>query len=62
MLKETGYDEYLAQQIKLGRDDIKAGRVISFEDAKQHWQRTLEQKALEIAELNEELEKELIYG
>ncbi|WP_040976206.1 hypothetical protein [Necropsobacter massiliensis] len=62
MLKETGYDEYLVQQIKLGRDDIKAGRVISFEDAKQHWQRTLGQKALEIAEQNEELEKELIYG
>ncbi|MDY5849047.1 hypothetical protein [Actinobacillus porcinus] len=59
ILKEKGYDEFLAENIKLGLADIEAGRTISLDDAKKEWQQLLERKALDMALLDEELEHEL---
>lgn len=59
MLKEAGYDEFLAMKIARGLEDVEAGRVISLEEAQKDWQRRIERKALEMALLDEELEKEL---
>lgn len=61
LLKEKGYDEFLAEQINRGNEDIKAGRVITLEEAKTRWQRTIEKKALEFAEI-EENQHGAIYG
>lgn len=32
MQKEAGYDEFLAEKIRRGEEDLKAGRVISKEE------------------------------
>ncbi|MCK3658550.1 hypothetical protein A4G18_07450 [Pasteurellaceae bacterium Pebbles2] len=62
MKKEKGYDEFLAEQIRLGEEDIKAGRYCTLDEAMQSWQQTIEKKALEMALLDEELEDELLYA
>ena len=61
MFKEKGYDEFLAEKIRLGKEDIAAGRVVTLEDAKKQWQQTIERKAAELAEW-EEMQQEVIYG
>ncbi|MDO4698825.1 MAG: hypothetical protein Q4A60_09185 [Pasteurellaceae bacterium] len=55
MLKEKGYDEFLAERIRQGQQDIAEGRVISLEDAKKQWQKTIERKAAELAEFEREV-------
>lgn len=32
MFKEAGYDEFLAEKIRLGEEALKAGRVVSKEE------------------------------
>lgn len=61
MLKEKGYDEFLAEKIRLGKEDIAAGRVVTLEEAKKQWQQTIERKAAELAEW-EEMQQEVVYG
>ncbi len=60
--KEKGYDEFLAEQIRLGREDLAAGRSCTLDEAVAHWQQTIEKKALEMALLDEELAEELNYA
>ncbi|WP_439327891.1 hypothetical protein [Lonepinella sp. BR2357] len=60
--KEQGYDEFLAEKIRLGREDIANGRFYTLKEAEAHWQRTIERKALEMALLDEELADELHYA
>ncbi|TNH08852.1 hypothetical protein [Testudinibacter sp. TR-2022] len=52
LIKEKGYDEYLAENIAAGRADIAAGRIVTLEEA--------ELLTLEIVEriANEEVEFE----
>ena len=59
LLKEKGYDEFLAESIKRGEEDIAAGRVFTLEQVKEHLQRTIEQKAMVLEAAEREM---LIYG
>lgn len=61
MLKEKGYDEFLAEKIRRGKEDIAAGRVFTLEQANAKWQQTIASKAAELAEL-EEMQHEVVYG
>ncbi|BFU60764.1 MULTISPECIES: hypothetical protein [Rodentibacter] len=54
MFKEKGYDEFLAEKIRRSEEDIKAGRVYTLEEARSKWQQTIERKAVELAELEEQ--------
>ena len=49
MFKEEGYEEFLAEKIRRGEEDVKAGRVVTLEDAQVRWQKTIERKAAELA-------------
>lgn len=44
MFKEKGYDEFLTEQIRIGREQIKAGQGIPIEIAKQQIKEKLEKK------------------
>lgn len=48
MFKEKGYDEFLAEQIRIGREQIQSGQGVPFEVAKQQIQTKLEQKCREM--------------
>ena len=55
MFKEEGYEEFLAEKIRRGEEDVKAGRVVTLENAQVRWQKTIERKAAELAKQEEEL-------
>ena len=55
MFKEEGYEAFLAEKIRRGEEDVKAGRVVTLEDAQVRWQKTIERKATELAKQEEEL-------
>ncbi|MFZ7201414.1 hypothetical protein [Avibacterium avium] len=55
MFKEKGYDEFLAEKIRRGDEDFKAGRVFTLEQANAKWQATIERKAAELAAQEEAL-------
>ena len=55
MFKEEGYEAFLAEKIRRGEEDVKAGRVVTLEDAQARWQKTIERKAVELAKQEEEL-------
>lgn len=59
MFKEKGYDEFLAEKIRLGLEDIEAGRYISLEESKALTKQLIERKAKELASFEEE---NLVYG
>ncbi|HGO5815025.1 TPA: hypothetical protein ACK3JR_000878 [Mannheimia haemolytica] len=59
MFKEQGYDEFLAEKIRIGREQIEAGQGIPLEVAKQRSKEKLERKIREI-ELNRN--RDAIYG
>lgn len=59
MLKEKGYDEFLAEQIRIGRAQIEAGQGIPFEVAKQQIQANLEKK---IREMELSRNRDVAYG
>ena len=48
LFKETGYDEFLAEKIRQGEQDIAEGRVLTLEQAKTRSLQNLEKKAIEI--------------
>lgn len=52
MLKEKGYDEFLAEKIRRADEDIKAGRVLTLEESKRQTLVILERKAQEFAEMD----------
>lgn len=45
MFKEPGYDEFLANCIKQGRKEYKAGLGLSLEEAKLQAKKTIERKS-----------------
>lgn len=59
MFKEQGYDEFLAEKIRIGREQIEARQGIPLEVAKQRSKEKLERKIREI-ELNRN--RDAIYG
>ncbi|MFZ7229803.1 hypothetical protein ACLSZN_07495 [Avibacterium avium] len=51
MLKEKGYDEFLAEKIRRGDEDFKAGRVLTLEESRRQTLALLERKAREFEEM-----------
>ncbi|MGX2955895.1 hypothetical protein ACWIYZ_02260 [Ursidibacter arcticus] len=51
MFKEKGYDEFLAQKLRESREDIKNGKVLTFEESKAKTQALVERKAKELSEM-----------
>ena len=60
LLTEKGYDAFLAENIARGNEDILMGRCHSLEEARATWQHTIQQKAAELAQLDEQHES--VYG
>ena len=58
MLKEDGYDEFLAEKIQTGMADIANGRVHSLEECQLEWQKIAEDFAKE----TEIFEQEIVYA
>ncbi|QTM01898.1 hypothetical protein [Mannheimia sp. ZY171111] len=59
MFKEKGYDEFLAEQIRIGREQARAGQGIPLEVAKKQIQARLEQK---IQEMELSRNRDVVYG
>lgn len=59
MFKEKGYDAFLAEQIRIGREQVKAGQGIPLEIAKQQIKAKLEKK---IQEMDVSKNRDVIYG
>ncbi|WP_165688440.1 hypothetical protein [Rodentibacter trehalosifermentans] len=55
MLKEKGYDEFLAQQLKEAREEVKAGKVLSHADSKAQTLKLLERKASEFSAMENKI-------
>ncbi|MGX2950339.1 hypothetical protein ACWIVY_04340 [Ursidibacter sp. B-7004-1] len=51
MFKEKGYDEFLAQKLRESREDIKNGKVLTFEESKAKTRVLVERKAKELSEM-----------
>ena len=47
MFKEEGYEEFLAEKIRRGEEDVKAGRVVTLEESKAEIRLLIESKARE---------------
>ena len=60
LLTEKGYDAFLAENITRGNEDILMGHCHSLEEARATWQQTIQQKAAELAQLDEQHES--VYG
>ena len=59
LVKEPGYDEFVAEQIAAGKADSAAGRVLSLEESRKRTFASIEQKAKKL----EETEREMVaYG
>lgn len=50
MLKENGYDEFLAQKIEQGVRDFEQGRYVSADEARQRIEQMLMRKEQELQE------------
>lgn len=50
LLKEQGYDEFLAEKIRRGQEDVKAGRVFTAEQSRARTQDIIRKKAQEFEE------------
>ncbi|MEG9474774.1 hypothetical protein [Mannheimia indoligenes] len=59
MLKEKGYDEFLAEKIRIGREQARAGQGVPLEVAKQRAKEKLERK---IREMELSRNRDVIYG
>lgn len=55
MLKEKGYDEFLAQQLKEAREEVELGKVLSHEDSKTQTLKLLERKAREFSAMENKI-------
>lgn len=49
LFKEKGYDEFLAEQIKQGQTDRKAGRVLTAEQSRAKSQQAIKRKMQELS-------------
>ena len=58
LFKEAGYDEFLAEKIKQGLEDIENGRFVSAEQFKQEMEQLLIRKENEL----QQLEGNVMYG
>ena len=59
LFKEPGYDEFLAQKIRQGQQDIEQGRTVTLEQLKREMEELLERRGAELSKIEQELE---IYG
>ncbi|AHG72551.1 hypothetical protein X781_4020 [Mannheimia sp. USDA-ARS-USMARC-1261] len=59
MLKEKGYDEFLAEKIRIGREQARAGQGVPLEVAKQRTKEKLERK---IREMELSRNRDVVYG
>ncbi|KAE9525780.1 hypothetical protein FHQ28_05995 [Pasteurellaceae bacterium USgator11] len=55
IIKEKGYDEYLAQKIAAGRADVEAGRVCTLAEARVRWQAVVEELDSEIKQFERDV-------
>ncbi|HHW7568239.1 TPA: hypothetical protein ACU21S_001563 [Mannheimia haemolytica] len=46
LLKEQGYDEFLAEKIRRGQEDVKAGRFFTAEQSRARTQEVIRKKAV----------------
>lgn len=58
MLKEKGYDEFLAEKIRQGLNDVEMKRGLSLEQSKERARKVIERKAQELATFD----RENVYG
>lgn len=54
MLKEKGYDEFLAEKIRQGLNDVEMKRGLSLEQSKERARKVIERKAQELATFDRE--------
>lgn len=59
MFKEKGYDEFLAEKIRLGSEDMQSGNGLSLDESKARTKQLIERKARELANFEQE---NIIYG
>lgn len=59
MFKEKGYDEFLAEKIRLGLEDMQSGEGFSLEESKARTKQLIERKAKELSNFEQE---HIIYG
>lgn len=59
MFKEKGYDEFLAEKIRLGLEDMQSGKGFSLEESKARTKQLIERKAKELSNFEQE---HIIYG
>lgn len=62
MLKEKGYDEFLAEKIRKGREDIQAGRVVTREELNRRMKILFAQLEQEQHQQDQELNNGAVYG
>ncbi|MGR3808211.1 hypothetical protein [Pasteurella testudinis] len=55
MLKEKGYDEYLANKIKKGLEDVEHGRLHTLEECETEWQTIIQQFVKESRNFEQEI-------
>lgn len=58
MLKEKGYDEFLAEKVRQGLNDVEMKRGLSLEQSKERARKVIERKAQELATFD----RENVYG
>ena len=58
MLKEKGYDEFLAEKVRQGLNDVEMKRGLSLEQSKERARKVIESKAQELATFD----RENVYG
>ncbi|HDL1708970.1 TPA: hypothetical protein PWX29_001043, partial [Mannheimia haemolytica] len=54
-----GYDEFLAEKIRLGLEDMQSGNGLSLDESKARTKQLIERKARELANFEQE---NIIYG
>ncbi len=54
MLKEKGYDEFLAEKVRQGLNDVEMKRGLSLEQSKERARKVIERKAQELATFDRE--------
>ncbi|WP_162855938.1 hypothetical protein [Actinobacillus indolicus] len=54
MLKEKGYDEFLAEKVRQGLSDVEMQRGLSLEQSKERARKVIERKAQELATFDRE--------
>ncbi|HDL4618282.1 TPA: hypothetical protein PW968_001740 [Mannheimia haemolytica] len=58
MFKEKGYDEFVNECVRKGREEHRAGLGFTLEQSRLHIKKTIEQKSQEL----NEFQREVVYG